>query len=114
MRNLELLIQIKEIESIINNEVNLVPPNKTTLQFEVASYSNKEGFNPTTLKKDKNTLLTFGPMSDFVLTHIKEEDYILVKGDLREVSEVENIFLPLSIQKIDSKKKGLKFSTNTK
>lgn len=112
MTNIEMLIQVKGIENIINNEANSKPPNKTLLQFEVASYSRKEGFYPSKLKKEKNTLLAFGNMSDFVLTNIEEEDYILVKGDLREVSEIENIFLPLSIQKIGDKKKGLKITNN--
>lgn len=110
MTNIELLIQVKEIEVIINNEVNSKPPNKTLLKFEVASYPKKEGFSLSKLKKDKNTLLAFGNMSDFAIEHIKEDDYILVKGDLREVSEEENIFLPLSIQKIGDKKKWMKIS----
>lgn len=114
MRNIELLIQVKGIESIINNEVNSKPPNKTLLDFEVASYTKKEGLIPSKLKKDKNTLLVFGNMSDFALKHIQKEDYILVKGDLREVSDVENIFLPLSIQKIGDKKKGTKIINNKK
>lgn len=111
MRNIELLIQIKEIESVINNKIKTTPPNKTALQFEVASYSKKEGFYPSILKKEKNTLLTFGTMSDFVLEHININDYILIKGDLREVSTSENVFLPLSIRKMDDKRKRLQITS---
>lgn len=112
MTNIELLIQVKGIEGIINNEINSKPPIKTAVAFEIVSYQKKEDFCLSELKKDKNTLLTFGKMSDFVLTHINIKDYILVKGDLREVSEEENVFLPLSIQKIGDKKKWVKVSND--
>lgn len=108
MTNIEMIIQIKSIENIINNNSESELPNKTALEFEVSSYSKKAGFYPEKLKKEKNTLLTFGKMSDFAVTYIEENDYILVKGDLREVSENQNIFLPLVIQKITEKNKKIK------
>lgn len=108
MTNIEMIIQIKNITNIINKDSKTDLPNKTALDFEVSSYSRKDGFYPEKLNKEKNTLLTFGKMSDFAAAYISENDYVLVKGDLREVSEKENVFLPLVIQKISEKNKKFK------
>lgn len=103
MRNIELVVQVKKIdnhENIINNDAK----DKTVIDFDVCSYTKKiEEYKNMFINKN-NKLLLFANMSDFAKEYISEEDYVLIKGDLRNVSEEENIFLPTFLKILDKKK----------
>lgn len=104
MKSIELIIQVKKIESIIDTkEIETTHCNKTVLDFDISSYSNTKGINPSSLRKESNKLIAYGNISDFVSKYINEDDYLLVKGDLREISSNENILLPLTINKVGHK-----------
>ena len=110
MRNIELVVQVKKIE----NQENLADrdiKNKTVIDFDVCSYTDTAKEYKNIFNNKNNKLLLFTNMSDFAKKNITEEDYILVKGDLRNVSEYENIFLPISL-KILNKKKSIKCKQN--
>lgn len=110
MRNIELIVQVKKIENqenIINSDIK----NKTVIDFDVCSYTDKTEEYKNIFTNKNNKLLLFTNMSDFAKKNITEEDYILVKGDLRNVSEDENIFLPTSV-KILNKKKSIRCKQN--
>lgn len=103
MRNVELVVQVKHIETqenIINSDVK----NKTIIDFDVCSYADKFRGHKNIFANKNNKLLLFTNMSDFAKKNITEEDYILVKGDLINISEEENIFLPTSIKLLNKKK----------
>lgn len=109
MINLEMIVQVKKIENtIINEEIETKKYNGTILSFDISSYVSKDAFNRELLRKDKNLLLACGDVSDFVSTYINEDDYLLVNGNLKEVSSDTNLLIPKSIEKVGAKKRGAK------
>lgn len=109
MINLEMIVQVKKIENtIINEEIETKKYNGTILSFDISSYVSKDAFNRELLRKDKNLLLACGDVSDFVSMYINEDDYLLVNGNLKEVSSDTNLLIPKSIEKVGAKKRGAK------
>lgn len=110
MRNVELVVQVKKIQNIDSHSTSAVK-DKTVIDFDVCSYTDKTATYKNIFTNKNNKLLLFTNMSVFAKEHIDEEDYVLAKGDLRSASEEENIFLPTYI-KILNKKKAMKLNQN--
>lgn len=108
MRNVELVIQVKKIHNLQSQNISEVKE-KTVIDFDVCSYTDKTEIYRNMFNNKNNKLLLFTNMSVFAQEHIDEDDYILTKGDLRNVSEEENIFLPTYI-KILNKKQTIKLN----
>lgn len=115
MNNLELVIQTKHIISEVKGDgTNIDKPHKAVIDFDVASYSLSDSIDASALRKPNNKLLAFGKMAEFTLDNLNEDDYILVKGDIEEISEEENILVPKSIKILGGKKKNLQFVSKSK
>lgn len=109
MVNLEMIVQVKKIEdTITEDEIETKKYNGTILSFDISSYVSKDAFNRELLSKDKNLLLACGNIADFVSKYINEDDYLLVNGNLKEVSSDTNLLIPKSIEKVGAKKRGAK------
>lgn len=104
MTNIDIIIQVKNIEHIEIETGNSIIKPKTIIDFEICSYSKETNLQNDVFNKEKNKLLLFNKMSEFARNSISIDDYILAKGDLRIVSEEENLFLPNSIEILDKKK----------